>query len=121
MSGNNRYKSPIHTLWWPRIAGQIRDCIKSHPELFSADHAIIINSLSKRIVGEIAADVLLADNKRNCGCDCGCVSKSFLREILRRIKAAWLLSEPPIQNLSRLNHALAANEVGAVNHAEIPA
>jgi hypothetical protein len=59
-----RKHSPIHDFWHPRVEGQIRDAIYSHPEWFSfaseRDKRTMINSLAKRIVGEIAAAGIVA-------------------------------------------------------------
>lgn len=52
--------SPIHKKWHRRVEGQIRCCMTEHPEYFNMPtervRQAIINSLAKRIVGEIAAD-----------------------------------------------------------------
>lgn len=54
-----RKPGPIHDFWHPRVEGQIRDAIYSHPEWFNlrdeAEKRTFVNSLAKRIVGEIAA------------------------------------------------------------------
>jgi len=60
---NNRNKSPAHKFWWKRVEGQIRSCIKEHPEWFGDDIEVTINSLTKRIVGEIVAGLKMANNK----------------------------------------------------------
>lgn len=54
-----RKDTPAHNRWYKRIEGQIRDCIYAHPEFFTVDLKLqetLLNSLSKRIVGEIVAD-----------------------------------------------------------------
>lgn len=54
-----RKQSPRHDLWHPRVEGQIRHTIGCHPEWFNfkdeKDKATMVNSLAKRIVGEIVA------------------------------------------------------------------
>ena len=54
-----RKHTPVHDFWHPRVEGQIRDAIHSHPEWFSFTNErqkrTMVNSLAKRIVGEIAA------------------------------------------------------------------
>jgi hypothetical protein len=54
-----RKHTPIHDFWHPRVEGQIRDAIHSHPEWFNltsdGQTRTMVNSLAKRIVGEIAA------------------------------------------------------------------
>ena len=54
-----RRMSPIHNLWHRRVEGQIRHVIRCHPEWFRFDEKftreVLINSLAKRIVGEIVA------------------------------------------------------------------
>ena len=55
---NNKGKySPEHARWHRIIEGQIRDCMFQHPEFFNpkADKKVLINSLAKRIVGEVLA------------------------------------------------------------------
>lgn len=55
-----RKKSPLHDKWHRRVEGQIRDCIFHHPEWFNFEHGYdrthCINSIAKRIVGEIVSD-----------------------------------------------------------------
>ncbi len=50
-------KSPLHAMWHRRVEGQIRDCINSHSYWFNFKNAwergACVNSLAKRIVGEI--------------------------------------------------------------------
>lgn len=59
-----RKYSPIHDKWHVIVEGQIRDCIHHHPKWFNFENdrqkRDCINSLAKRIVGEIAADGNLA-------------------------------------------------------------
>lgn len=54
-----RKHSPLHDKWHRRVEGQIRDTIHAHPKWFSfkneGDKQDCINSLAKRIVGEIVA------------------------------------------------------------------
>lgn len=54
-----RKHSPAHDFWHPRVEGQIRHTIGRHPEWFgalsSANRVKFVNSLAKRIVGEIVA------------------------------------------------------------------
>jgi hypothetical protein len=58
---NNRHLSPEHEKWHVRVEGQVRDCITQHPRWFKfkddSDKSVCINSLAKRIVGEIVASV----------------------------------------------------------------
>ena len=61
-----RTHTPLHDKWHRIVEGQIRHCMSSHPEYFNfnfdcgSTKQTIINSLAKRIVGEIVADVTLA-------------------------------------------------------------
>jgi hypothetical protein len=57
-----RKSSPLHDKWHKRVEGQVRHCIKCHPEYFNSNIPtdVIVNSLAKRIVGEIVADCTLA-------------------------------------------------------------
>ncbi len=72
-----RKHTPLHDFWHPRVEGQIRDAIHSHPEWFRFKDATerdwLINSLAKRIVGEIAAVSTMAAVRPgvagNCSCD----------------------------------------------------
>lgn len=54
-----RKHTPVHDFWHPRVEGQIRDAIHAHPEWFRFTSEVqkrtMVNSLAKRIVGEIAA------------------------------------------------------------------
>lgn len=52
---NNSHLSPSHAFWHRRVEGQIKHCMNAHPEWFTGDRGTIINSLAKRIVGEIVA------------------------------------------------------------------
>lgn len=56
--------SPFHDKWRRRVGGQIRHTIGRHPEWFNLkneqDKNVYISSLTKRIVGEIVADSMLA-------------------------------------------------------------
>ncbi len=56
MMNKGKY-SADHLKWHRIVEGQIKDCMFQHPEFFNpeADKRIIINSLAKRIVGEILA------------------------------------------------------------------
>lgn len=49
--------SPAHDFWHRQVEGQLLDAIKSHPEWFrfksDAQRDNAINSMAKRIVGEI--------------------------------------------------------------------
>lgn len=54
-----RKYSPLHDFWHPRVEGQIKHTIGRHPEWFKLENPtqkkFCINSLAKRIVGEIIA------------------------------------------------------------------
>lgn len=46
----------LRSTWNKRIAGQVRDCARQHPDYFNAERLeTCINSLTKRIVGEVMA------------------------------------------------------------------
>lgn len=69
-----RHYSPLHDKWHPRVEGQIRDCMQSHPEWFSVpDNQLrhFVNSLAKRIVGGIVADLKVATNHGVVNGHCG--------------------------------------------------
>lgn len=55
-----RKYSPLHDKWHRRVEGQINDCINAHGWWFSfendRDKADCVNSLAKRIVGEIVEE-----------------------------------------------------------------
>lgn len=59
-----RKHSSAHDFWHPRVEGQIRHTMNRHPEWFTFKNARerknAINSLAKRIVGEIVAGRELA-------------------------------------------------------------
>jgi hypothetical protein len=61
---SNRKHSPEHDFWHRRVEGQIRHTIGQHPEWFNFpqpyDKKHCVNSLSKRIVGEILAVRMMA-------------------------------------------------------------
>lgn len=63
-----RKDTPDHDFWHPRVEGQIRDVISAHPRWFSftseGDKKTFVNSLAKRIVGEIVAVHPSAATKR---------------------------------------------------------
>lgn len=60
----NRKHSPAHDIWHRRVEGQIQHTIGQHPKWFNlkndSEKRTMINSLAKRIVGEIMADITLA-------------------------------------------------------------
>lgn len=66
-----RKHTPLHDKWHRRVEGQLRDTINSHPGWFSFknehDKNRCINSITKRVVGEIVADLKLANNMVDCG------------------------------------------------------
>lgn len=49
--------TPVHDFWHRRVEGQLRDALKSHPGWFrlrsERETTAMVNSLAKRIVGEI--------------------------------------------------------------------
>jgi hypothetical protein len=51
----NRKHSPEHDFWHSRVEGQIKDVMRAHPEYFNADanQKTVLNSIAKRVVGEI--------------------------------------------------------------------
>lgn len=60
----NRKHTPIHDFWHRRVEGQIQHTINCHPEWFSfrdeRERKACINSLGKRILGEIVAALSVA-------------------------------------------------------------
>lgn len=73
-----RKHSPQHDFWHPRVEGQIRHTIGRHPEWFAEiiktsemRRESMVNSLAKRIVGEIVAGSLLVDNGQADDFNCG--------------------------------------------------
>jgi len=62
--------TPAHSFWYPRVEGQIRDCMYHHPEWFAGDSERMINSLSKRIVGEIVAVLVVVTSAPVVGAPC---------------------------------------------------
>lgn len=70
-----RKDTPLHRKWHKRVDGQIIDCMRAHPRWFSysdeRDRKMLINSLSKRIVGEIVAAYLVANSESSPGFDVG--------------------------------------------------
>lgn len=59
-----RKHTPLHDRWHRRVEGQIRDAMQAHPEWFNVtsdrQREVIVNSLAKRIVGEIVAVCAMA-------------------------------------------------------------
>ncbi len=59
-----RKMTPLHNRWHRIVEGQIRDCVQAHPKWFNfkddTDKKTCVNSLAKRIVGEIVAGSTLA-------------------------------------------------------------
>jgi hypothetical protein len=70
----NRKHTPIHDFWHRRVEGQIRDAIYSHPEWFNVksetQKRTLVNSLAKRIVGEIVAASFVATKRAEVASDC---------------------------------------------------
>ena len=61
-----RKHTPLHDFWHRRVEGQIRDTVYHHPEWFnvkkgSMECETLVNSLAKRIVGEIVAVSMYGD------------------------------------------------------------
>lgn len=71
-----RKQTPSHDFWHRRVEGQIRDVLYSHPEWFtltaSYDKKHFINSLAKRIVGEILAVSQMAEITSGMVDSCAC-------------------------------------------------
>lgn len=62
--------TPLHQHWHKMVEGQINDCMAHHPKWFvfkdEADKETCVNSLAKRIVGEIVvAMVARCGNERS--------------------------------------------------------
>lgn len=61
-----RHIGGLYDKWHPRIEGQIRHTMGQHPKWFvfknAADKETCVNSLAKRIVGEIIADSKIGNN-----------------------------------------------------------
>lgn len=55
-----KHKSELHARWHRRVEGQIRDCMMKHPKWFAgvpkSERKQFIESIAKRVVGEILAD-----------------------------------------------------------------
>ncbi len=65
---SKRKHSPAHDFWHPRVEGQIRDAMHHHPEYFApVARSAVVNSLAKRIVGEIVAVCAMATDACGCG------------------------------------------------------
>lgn len=70
-----RKNTPLHNYWHRRVDGQIRHTMNYHPRWFNfkdgPEKEACINSLSKRIVGEIVVaiegDTIFAAHDGNCG------------------------------------------------------
>lgn len=64
---NKAATSPIHAKWHRRVEGQINHTINTHPKWFvfkdKHDRVDCVNSLAKRIVGEIVAAPMLANSR----------------------------------------------------------
>lgn len=64
-----RKQTPEHDFWHSRVEGQIKHTIGCHPEWFNFpngyDKSHCINSLAKRIVGEILAVTRMAEVTEN--------------------------------------------------------
>lgn len=61
-----RKQGPLYDIWHRRVEGQIRHTMNCHPEWFERipkrDVVFFVNSLAKRIVGEIVAASKSGDN-----------------------------------------------------------
>jgi len=86
-----RKQSPSHDKWHRRVEGQIRDCITQHPKWFKFvddwDKRTCINSLAKRIVGEILTDQALRVNDTNSRAKPLCTKPKKVVSKLRPIDA----------------------------------
>lgn len=75
--------SLLHAKWHRRVEGQIRGCFNEHPEYIDLNKKnIIINSLAKRIVGEIIAESRLANNSEESGCTLQSSGKSDVDKLV---------------------------------------
>ena len=76
----NRKNTPLHDFWHRRVEGQIRDAMHSHPEWFKitgkTQKQTLVNSLAKRIVGEIVAVSVMAAKRAEVGPQCSSTSGS---------------------------------------------
>lgn len=83
-----RKHSPEHDFWHRRVEGQIRHTIGQHPEWFNFPHSYdkkhCVNSLAKRIVGEILAVVKMAEVTRDMTFHCD--SSSAHQNVLNMCK-----------------------------------
>ena len=63
---NKAKTSPLHRKWHRIVEGQINNAINAHPQWFcfedDTQRGNCINSLAKRIVGEIVADCQVVDD-----------------------------------------------------------
>lgn len=63
--------TPIHNFWHRRVEGQIRHTMNVHPRWFifkdEHDKNDCINSLAKRIVGEIVAAGIVVQSQAEMG------------------------------------------------------
>lgn len=70
-----RKPGPFYDFWHPRVEGQIRDAMHAHPHWFvgvsAKQKGDFINSLAKRIVGEIGAGCDLAPEPPGSDCALG--------------------------------------------------
>jgi hypothetical protein len=75
-----RKHTPLHDFWHRRVEGQIRDAMHSHPEWFritsERQKQTIVNSLAKRIVGEIVAAYSVAAKRAEVAHSCSSTSGS---------------------------------------------
>ena len=80
-----RKYTPLHNKWHRRVEGQIKNTINCHPNWFNFKNPIdrnnCINSLAKRIVGEIIADLEIGNNK---SLNVPKMFKGFLRRMFSR-------------------------------------
>ena len=61
-----RKKGVLYDKWHRRVEGQIRDCMRAHGDWFNfvdeRDKNDCVNSLAKRIVGEIVSELSQSDS-----------------------------------------------------------
>lgn len=98
-----RKRTPLHDFWYPRIDGQILHTMNCHPGWFvwsnKKQKLTIINSLSKRIVGEIVAASMRGNNLHVNAVMCEHEEKESDVVIgLHSIRRGMLDLCPPLQN-----------------------
>lgn len=112
-----RKKTPEHDFWHKRVEGQIRHTIGRHPEWFNFEEPYeksnCVNSLAKRIVGEILAVAKMAEMTKKASQKCH--SSSALDDVGRMslgsgaVGEAFTAPDKPTRRQKMIDEAVAGS------------